>query len=331
MSATPEATINTVMIFKAIARLISAFGIWGWVDILGASILLFGCGGELWLLLNKLPEHNERRASLKGCWMFLDRAESIIRLIGVRLNFIRPRKFSDLKEHLLEGFFISLVAIGVGMEMCSLPFSLSESAKSNELAGQAKESASKFEREAGELYKVGEQAKEATTKALVELEKAKTEREKAESGRLELEKQVLELVKKTKARIISPKGTADLTFQLNGVPKGNVEIIMSDRDAECMAFGLEIKKSLLAAGFPRVDFSPRDIFRVVEMVPETANSGKDLLFGVKNSSHPPLCSVITLNCLNINGINASGWPYNDGLSTNDFQIFVLPKPVHPEE
>jgi hypothetical protein len=124
MIAIPEATINVVMIFKATIRSISAFGVWGWVDLAGASILLFGCGGELWLLFNKLPEHNERRASLKGGWVFLDHAESVIRLVGVRLKIIRPRKFSDLKEHLLEGFFISLVAIGVGMEVCSLPFSL---------------------------------------------------------------------------------------------------------------------------------------------------------------------------------------------------------------
>jgi hypothetical protein len=124
MSATPEATMNTVTIFKAIVRSVSVFGVWGWVDIVGASILLVGCVGEFWLLLNKLPEHNERRASLRGCWVFLDRAEFIIRLIGVRLKIIRLRKFSDLKEHLLEGFFISLVAIGVGMEVCSLPFSL---------------------------------------------------------------------------------------------------------------------------------------------------------------------------------------------------------------
>jgi hypothetical protein len=137
MSATPEATMNTVTIFKAIVRSVSMFGVWGWFDIVGASILLVGCAGELWLLLNKLPEHNERRASLKGCWVFLDRAESIIRVIGIRLKIIRPRKFSDLKEHLLEGFFISLVAIGVGMEMCSLPFSLNEVADSNKLAGQA--------------------------------------------------------------------------------------------------------------------------------------------------------------------------------------------------
>ncbi len=141
MSATPETTMNTVMIFKAIVRSVSVFGVWGWVDIVGASILLVGCIGELWLLLNKLPEHNERRASLTGCWVFLDRSESIIRLIGVRLKIIRPRKFSDLKEHLLEVFFISLVAIGVGMEMCSLPFSLNEVATSNDLAGQANERA----------------------------------------------------------------------------------------------------------------------------------------------------------------------------------------------
>jgi hypothetical protein len=120
-------------------------------------------------------------------------------------------------------------------------------------------------------------------------------------------------------------------LQLHGVPKGNVEIIMSDKDAECMAFGLEIKKSLIDSGFPNVDFSPREIFRAVEMFPKLATSGTDLLFCVKNSSSPPLCSVLTLLCFKSDKINAEGWPYNDSLGTNDFQIWVLPKPAHPDE
>ena len=181
------------------------------------------------------------------------------------------------------------------------------------------------------LFAIGETAKESASRASADADKAKTEREKAESGRLELEKQVLALVEKTKARNISPQARTNLALQLNGVPKGNVEIVMSDRDAECMAFGLEIKKSLVAAGFPNVVFSPRDIFRAVEMFPKLADSGTDLMFCVKNSSSPPLCSVITSLCLRNDGINADGWPYLDSLSTNDFQIWVLPKPIHPNK
>jgi hypothetical protein len=173
------------------------------------------------------------------------------------------------------------------------------------------------------LFAIGETAKASA-------DRAKESVEKAEAGRLELEKQVLALIDKTKVRNISPIAITNLAFNLRRIEKGNVEVIMSDRDAECMAFGLEIKKTLLASGFSDVGFSPRDIFRAVEMFPEAANSGTDLIFCVQNSSSPPLCSVITLSCFSQGGINASGWPYNVNLGTNDFQIWVLPKPVRSE-
>jgi hypothetical protein len=140
-----------------------------------------------------------------------------------------------------------------------------------------------------------------------------------------------ELETKLKPRNISPQARTNLALQLNWVPRGTVEIVMSDRDAECMAFGLEIKKALIAAGFQNVVFSPRDIFRAIEMFPEAANSGTDLIFCVKNASSPPSCAVLTLSCLRNDKIDARGWPYNDSLGTNDFQIWVLPRPIHIDE
>jgi hypothetical protein len=125
----------------AIVEQISAFDVWGWLDLFGGLIVVIGCFGELWLLLNKIPEHNERRAELKLFWSFLNRLESFLRTFCVQLKIIRSRKFSELKEHLLEGFFISLVALGVGLELLSLPFSLLESAKINEMSKQAERDA----------------------------------------------------------------------------------------------------------------------------------------------------------------------------------------------
>lgn len=186
-------------------------------------------------------------------------------------------------------------------------------------AGQANERAAKFEKEAADLFKVGEQAKESTAKA-------ETELQKAEAGRLELEKQVLALVKKTNVRNISPETKTNLALQLKGVPKGNVEIVMSDKDPECMAFGLDIKKVLVGAGFENVAFSPRDIFRAGELFPEAAVAGTDLIFCVKDVNSPPLCSKLTWLCFR-SGVHAEICAYNETLKDNDFQIFVLPKPV----
>jgi len=146
-----------------------------------------------------------------------------------------------------------------------------------------------------------------------------------------LRQQIERLRKAKEARTVSKNARDALAFSLAGVPKGNVEIIMSDKDTECMAFGRAIQESLIAAGFPKVIFTPRDIFRIVEMFPELATSGTDLVFCVKNSASPPSCSMITLNCLMSGGIKASGWPYLEALSTNDFNIWVLPKPAHPDE
>jgi hypothetical protein len=249
MSAMPEATINTVIIFKAIVRFISIFGVWGWFDILGASILLFGCAGELWMLLNKLPEHNERRASLKGFWSFLDRAESSIRRIGVRLKIIRSRKFSELKEHLLEGFFISLVAIGVGMEMCSLPFSLYVSAQSNKAAGDAmKYAADSSSNSVQVLRQVAGLNKEAAD-ARVIAGKANERAANTESNNLVLQSRVLELEAKAADRHISEKRIKDFIKSLGDTPRGGVFTGVRHPDYETLNYAAEVCSMLTNAGF----------------------------------------------------------------------------------
>jgi hypothetical protein len=294
MSATPEATMSTVTIFKAIVRSVSVFGVWGWVDIVGASILLVGCGGELWLLLNKLPEHNERRTSLKGSWVFLDRAESIIRLIGVKLKIIRPRKFSDLKEHLLEGFFISLVAIGVGMEVCSLPFSLHESATSNLEAKQAEtNAATSYERAALALRAAG-QANERTTKTELRvaelthsnlvlqssLDETKTELANAEM-------QVIKVKNAIPPRQIPEKQielfiTTLLQATNSGSPKIDIKVFVQDGDDfEANNFAGTVRRMLNDAGYGT------NGERVIKIPPFTASPGADS----KNTRMPLIFAI----------------------------------------
>jgi hypothetical protein len=145
------------MILSPIIRSLSVFGAWGWVDLAGGLIVVVGCAGELWVLLNKIPEHNERRATLKGLWMIISRVESLVRPICIRLKIIPARTVSELKEHLLEVVFISLVACGVAMELMSLPFSLWEAAKIGENASNANERASTNELRVEELRKANDE------------------------------------------------------------------------------------------------------------------------------------------------------------------------------
>jgi hypothetical protein len=279
---------------------ISSIPIWGWLDIFcNFAVLVALCGEADWALKRLIPK---------------------------RPNILPSAEWRRKK---LKKKFELLLIFGIAGEVSCLPFSLIESAESNRLAGQANERASKFEKEAGELFKVGEQAKESTTNAIVELEKAKIELKKAEIGRLELEKQVLALVEKTKARTISKTVKEALIFNLNAVPKGSIDIVMFDKDPESIAFGIEIKKALIDAGCS-VSFSPRSIFNL-DIIPGIVESGDDLVFCVKDASSPPLYSRIILGCLKNDGIKASGWPYNDTLAADSMQIWVCPKAVHPDE
>jgi len=274
---------------------LSSIPVWGWFDIGFNFVVLVALGCETDLFLKwKFPE---------------------------RIGDILP---PESKRHQWKKRFEWLLVFGIAGEVFCLPFSIYGTADADIKAGRANERASTNEIQVGilsaKLLELAHQY-DLSTNALAEAN-ARLDQAHSEAGELEA---------KLKPRNISPQARTNLALQLNRVPKGNVEIIMSDRDPECMAFGLEIKKTLVAAGFPSVNFSPRDVFRAAEMFPELASSGTDLLFCVKNDSSPPLCSVLTLLCFRNDRINADGWPYNDSLGTNDFQIWVLPKPVHPNE
>jgi hypothetical protein len=279
----------------------SSIPIWGWFDIsFNVAVLIALCGEADWALKRLIPQEPNVVPSAE--W--------------------RRKKLKKKFEWLL--------IFGIAGEVACLPFSLAESAESNRLAAQANERAFKFEREAGELFKVGEQAKESTTNAEVELEKAKTELEKAEAGRLELEKQVLALVEKTKTRSISHNGKSSLMASLGEMPKGHIEIIVFDKDPESIAFGMSIKRALTDAGC-NVSFSPRGIFRVAEMFPQVIDLRPDLLFCVKDTSAVPAYALKIFNCLRGDGINVEGGVYNSDISADSLQLWVCTKLPAPEE
>lgn len=95
----PEIAMQTSSILIAVVRDLSVFGVWGWLDLIGAIFVALGCAGEFVVLLNKIPEHNERRLNLKGIWGIINDIDSGIRLTLARLKIVRRRKWSDLKEH----------------------------------------------------------------------------------------------------------------------------------------------------------------------------------------------------------------------------------------
>src|ERR1017187_2742829 len=81
------------------ASLLSSFSGWAWFDIVGTSLVALGCLGELWLLLRHSPtEPKELRVF-------------------------------ESKKHFCEKIFVGMVAVGVSMELFSLPASLHETAK----------------------------------------------------------------------------------------------------------------------------------------------------------------------------------------------------------
>ena len=306
-----------------VIKLISS--VWFWVDVVLAS-----CGGLVVYCGLKIEKEAERL--LVPSDFRPDIFEDVIAPYKVKIERGWRILMTGIVMEVVAALIISVVS---GLEIADAN---DQASKANERVSNNEVHVAELTKESVGLRTIGENAKESAARAkesearaIAEAEKSKTEREKAESGRLELEKQLLALIEKTKVRNITPKTRADLALKLKGVPRGNVEIVMSDRDAECLAFGLEIKKSLIAAGFLNVAFSPRDIFRAVEMFPQLAESGTDLVICVKDEKSPPLCAAITLLCFRGDGFNADGWPYNAGLGTNDFQIWVLPKPIHPDE
>jgi hypothetical protein len=245
----PEATLNTAMIFKAIFRVISVFGIWGWVDLVGSFILLFGCFGELWMLLNKLPKHNERRVSLKGCWAFLDLTESIIRRIGVRLKIILPRRLPDLKEHLLEGFFISLVLIGVGMELCALPFSLVESAK---LSSDAESDQVLVKRLGVQIIDTSNVVAQAGERIAIAEKDSAEANERASSNEVqvaELTSNNIALQLKLQPRVITLTQMTNFIFLTEKIPKIPIKIAYPYGRQETVNYACQIRDEFNQAGY----------------------------------------------------------------------------------
>lgn len=109
-------------------KIIQEIGFWGWVEVFAAFLVTIGCTGELWIELNKLTQHiDEYGKNLGPGWTSLVRIDSVLRLIFLRLK-VKGRKISEAKEHLLERFCITLVVLGVGLELLAIPFSLWESA-----------------------------------------------------------------------------------------------------------------------------------------------------------------------------------------------------------
>lgn len=145
----------------------------------------------------------------------------------------------------------------------------------------------------------------------------------AEIARLELEKQVLELVETTKTRTIRRQTADELARDLIDTPTGQIEILAFDKDAEAIAFGLSLKRALVAAGCS-VSFSAKSIFNL-DIIPSIAEIGPDLVFCVKEPSSPPLYARAILGRLKSAGIKADGWPYNDSFTKDHLQIWVCPR------
>jgi len=123
------------------------------LDLIGGGLVVFGCVGEIWILINTLSKQAEAQSKkLSGVWRVLAILEGMIKLAFTRLKLI-GWELSKAKEHLLELSFVGLVALGVGMELISLPFSLWESALANERASTAELARVELEKQVGELRK----------------------------------------------------------------------------------------------------------------------------------------------------------------------------------
>lgn len=128
-------------IVNTLSRIICELGLLGCFEIFAALLVAIGCSGELWIILNKLTRHVEPLAKNPGVfWAILNWIDMAARPIAVRLK-LKGRKLSEAKENLLERLFVMLVALGVGLEVIALMFSLHEFAKLNEKAGVAMERA----------------------------------------------------------------------------------------------------------------------------------------------------------------------------------------------
>jgi hypothetical protein len=186
-------------IINTLRRIVSEFGWLGWIELIAASLVAIGCGGELWVLLNKLTRHIEPLPKRTGaCWKVIAWIDVTIRPFVVRLK-INGRKLSEAKEQLLERSFVMLVALGVVIEFVCLIFSLHEVANLNEKAGQASKDAAESRRVAANT----------------------------ESNNLVLEQQIIDL-KREKEPIASMQ--ASLRFELSTMDRktGDIGLIVPE-------------------------------------------------------------------------------------------------------
>lgn len=113
-------------IINFLAEFLKSFGVWGWLELVAAAIVAFGCLGELWIEINKLTQENQDPPKTSGrIWRVLFWFDSKLRPLVLKLK-IRGRKIPQSKEKLLERLFIALVAAGVTLEVVGITGSLRE-------------------------------------------------------------------------------------------------------------------------------------------------------------------------------------------------------------
>jgi hypothetical protein len=116
-------------IFLIIWQILSSFGFWGSIEVVGAGLVAYGCINEFRLLASKsgLDHHRgEPKQTIvrRLCRPFVEWAV----LKGVRLNTL-GHPISPSKEHHLERRYANAVAIGVSIELVALFVSLPEIAQ----------------------------------------------------------------------------------------------------------------------------------------------------------------------------------------------------------
>jgi len=221
---------------RTFREILTAFGVFGWIELFAACVVALGCAGEMWLLINKLPPNTEPLPEDSGVlWRWLHSTDRTLRPLLVRLK-LGGRKLPEAKEHLLERFFTMLVAVGVGIEFVALPFSLFEIARLNvEASNAAKDSA---------LAK--KQASDANERTAVIESTNKVLSLKIE----ELTAENLKMYKEIQPRRITATQKKFLALLLSNAPKGKIVLSVNDpHDTEAVFFAIQLEDALKSAGF----------------------------------------------------------------------------------
>ena len=193
------------------------------------------------------------------------------------------------------------MAIGVTIEFICLPFSLNEVANSNLEAKQAgKDAAASYSNSLAYAMQV----------------------EGLRSTNLALQGKLQKLEAKTTDRLVNRTTRKELIDALSSyTPKGHIDLIMFQNDAECVAFGESLKEALIASGF-KADVRPAPILNL-------SKTGLVIVSKYVYST-PPYEAIIFLIFLK-NGMCPTGGWYDDSVGENDLKIYVCPKPILPDE